>query len=346
MRNLILFREKPSKFGGKENYLTRLSDQLNKVGFVHKIEESKAPRILPSWIKLIFFNIQICLTKSSSFVFSVERIICPDIYRAGDGVHKHFSKIFKRHSFNPLHVLLIFLEKICFNRSKLIIANSKMVKSQIIHYYKIEPSKIHVIYNGVPISKDSKVNRIPFEKNFLSKYKIKDKRVILFVGSGYERKGVSEFIEIIEKLSFLRVIAFIIGKERKQKKYKNLIKQKGLVNKINIIGPREDVENFFKLSDIVILPTYYDPFSNVVIEAMSHRNVVVTTRQNGAHEILDCKYIMNSPRDFSITKEIDVLLKNQDELERVKEKNFSLSKTYSIENNVKETIDVITKYVQ
>ena len=103
---------------------------------------------MPSWLRIILFNLQVCLTKKDRFYFSLERIICPDVYRAGDGVHKVFLRIEKKSKLNPLHPIYLFLEKRCFNNAKRIIANSNMIKDEIISTYGINPNKIDVIYDA------------------------------------------------------------------------------------------------------------------------------------------------------------------------------------------------------
>lgn len=51
---------------------------------------------------------------------------------------------------------------------------------------------------------------------------------------------------------------------------------------------------------------------------MNYENVVITTKQNGASEILSNEYTMNSSEDFSIIEKIDKLLINDLEIEKLK----------------------------
>jgi UDP-glucose:(heptosyl)LPS alpha-1,3-glucosyltransferase len=92
-----------------------------------------------------------------------------------------------------------------------------------------------------------------------------------------------------------------------------------------------------------LFPTRYEPFSNVVLEAMSFENAVFTTRQNGAHEILTDEYIMASSKDFSVAKKIDDLLEDAKELSDIKRENKLIASKLSIELNMQKTIEVINK---
>jgi len=332
-KRLIFVRQNYTPFGGAERYLERVCSQLEKNGIKYEIIHSHTPRWLPSWSKALLFNIQVCSNKDDRFYFSLDRISCPDIYRAGDGVHKAYLKT-KRFSLNPLHPVYLYLEKRCFKNAGLIIANSKMVKEQIIRHYNINSDKIKVIYNGIPIKE-----KLPYAKKRLSKefkFDIRNK-IIFFVGSGFERKGVKELLIILSKINH-NFTAFIVGNEKRMPKYIRLSESLGLEKKVIFTGVRKDAELFYSAGDLFLLPTHYDPFSNSVLEAMSFENVVFTTRQNGVSEILTKPFIMDNPQDFSIIPMINRFLTDDDLLAKQKVVNSEAAKDYSIEKNVVKTL--------
>jgi len=82
-----------------------------------------------------------------------------------------------------------------------------------------------------------------------------------------------------------------------------------------------------------------------VLEAMSFENVVFTTKQNGASEILDDNFIMDGSGDFSVVLKIDELLKNQIKLDDVKKNNRLKSQQFSIEKNLEETLKIINEVI-
>ena len=340
-KKIYFIRSSSTNFGGAENYLFRLSRELLKNNINHQIIHSFFPNFLPSWLKVILFNLQVSLTKKDKFYYSLDRITCPDIYRAGDGVHKVFLSIEKKSRLNLLHPIYLHLEKCCFVNSKCIIANSNMVKKQIIDSYSINSNKIKVIYNGIEL-KD-----INYSKSFdkLSKeFSIKkEDSIILYVGSGFKRKGVEEFLNIFSRLDTKNIRAFVIGKEKKIQYYLNLSKKLNIEKLVTFTGPRLDVDDFYTISDVFLFPTHYDPFSNVVLEAMNFENVVFTTSSNGASEILEEKFIMNKPYDIRVISAIDNLLGNIKALEKEKRKNKKISKLFSIEQNLIMTLEVLNQ---
>ena len=334
LKKLKFIRANKTNHGGAEVYLSRLSNELNNQGVNHSLVHSSIPKFLPSWLRAILFNLKVCFNKKNSIYFSLERITCPDIYRAGDGVHKVFMEVEKKSILNPLHLIYLYLEKKCFKNAKKIIANSKMIKKQIIETYNIKSNKIEVIYNGVPIKEKVDFTLIKEE------FEVKDEKIILYVGSGFKRKGVKEALEIVSKLkSNFKFI--VVGKEKKLNKYKEYAKELNIEDKVFFTGPRQDVDKFYSMSDIFLFPTRYEPFSNVILEAMSYENVVFTTEQNGASEILDEKFCMKNSEDFLVTKIIDDILANDDYLQEIKLNNRKKVEDFSIEKNVQETLKVL-----
>lgn len=342
-KKISFVRANKTKYGGAEVYLSRLSSILKKKEIEHDIVNSIFPKYLPSWLRVILFNFQVCLTKDNRFYFSLERITCPDVYRAGDGVHKVFLSIAKKSKLNPLHIVYLYIEKRCFNNAKCIIANSNMIKNEIVSTYRIEPKKVHVIYNGI------EVKEVDYDRSFekiSSEFDIdKDTQILLYVGSGFKRKGVLEFLHIIEKLKSHNIKAFIVGKDKDINYYQQIAKNLNIANKTIFTGPREDVDDFYTISDIFILPTYYEPFSNAILEAMNFKNVVFTTRQNGASEILNSKYIAEKPNDLSIVPTIKELLLDKNKLETEKLKSRKVSKKFSMEANLKKSLKVINTVI-
>ena len=93
-------------------------------------------------------------------VHSFERTVSQDIYRAGDGCHKEWLRVrkdadnfIKRNTylFNPLHRAILRLERELYQdpKLKLVIANSRRGKEEIVRNYGFPEERIRVIYNGV-----------------------------------------------------------------------------------------------------------------------------------------------------------------------------------------------------
>lgn len=100
---------------------------------------------------------------------------------------------------------------------------------------------------------------------------------ILFVGSGFERKGLRFAIDAVRSLgpNFRLLVA---GRGRAQLASGSSVQR---------LGPVHDLPTLYAAADIFLLPTLYDPFSNACLEALAVGLPVITTRANGFSEIIE-----------------------------------------------------------
>ena len=338
MKKIVFLRINPSATGGAERYLLRLVKALKNENIQSEIRSFNSSTKMPSWKKALRFNRQVKLQKKDNeLYFSLERIECADIYRAGDGVHRVYMRTKRFWWTNPLNFIIPKLEKKCFQNAKAIIANSNFVKEQIIQTYGIDEAKIYIIYNGVnlPQNIEKGTAKMALCEELSLDYELP---IILFVGNGFKRKGVTDFLQILSKVK-AQFNAIVVGNDKNLQHYRNLSRKLG-VNAI-FTGITNNVAKFYEASEILFFPTHYEPFSNVTLEAMSFKNAVITTAQNGAAEILSQNFVMNSPNDENIIPVIEKLLNDSFFLQNTMEHNFQIASKFSIELNAKKTLEVI-----
>ena len=234
------------------------------------------------------------LKTKTGLIQSHERIPCCDIFRAGDGSHAAFiehrsrgsraTSIFLRS--HPYHRSVIALEREMFTGKHLraVIVNSQMVADEIVRLYSVPPERIYQIPNGIDL------NRFKPEMRGIHR-EIKRKElgtsasqpVLLFVGSGYKRKGLDTAIKSLSK-SRSDAELWVIGSDRNPGWYEAMAAPLGLSGRIRMIGPVKDPVPYYAAADALILPTVYDPFPSTVIEAMACGLPVITSTGCGARE--------------------------------------------------------------
>ncbi|EAU00970.1 glycosyltransferase family 4 protein [Campylobacter curvus] len=338
MKKIVFLRLNPNAVGGAQRYLSRLIKALKNDGIECEVRAFTGSKRLSSWLKALKFNAQAKRQKAADeLYFSLERITSADIYRAGDGVHKIYMKTKPFWWANPLNFVYPFLEKRCFANARKIIANSNFIKEQIIASYDVLPEKIITIYNGInlPQKVEKGSAKMALCEEFGLDYHLP---IILFAGSGFKRKGVSELLTLVSKLK-TSVNLIIVGKDKKLNSYKNLAKKLGV--SALFTGEQRSTAKFYEASDIFIFPTRYEPFSNVVLEALSYKNIVFTTAQNGASEILDEKFVMKDAIDESILTLIEQILNDHELLLKFQDDAARLAQNFTIEKNAKLTLEVI-----
>lgn len=230
-------------------------------------------------------------------VQSHERIPGCTIYRAGDGVHREWLNIRSR-TLNPLQKLVQALsgfhryqlrqEKAMFEHPALekVICNSAMVKAEIVKYFTIDADKIHVIYNCIDtdIWNPSLVSL--HRQSMRERFAIPQQATLmLFVGSGFERKGLDVAIRAIAE--YPQAWLLVVGNDRKSTRYKKLARMLGCESRLIFAGVQKDTAPFYAMADALIQPTRYDPFPNTILEAMACGLPVLTSDKCGGKEFID-----------------------------------------------------------
>jgi UDP-glucose:(heptosyl)LPS alpha-1,3-glucosyltransferase len=313
---IALVRKVYTPYGGAERYLSQLVGRLCTQGhevhvFAHRWETNdrgllfhRVPLIpSPSFMEALsfaFFSRRLLQEESFDIIHSFERTLYQDIYRAGDGCHrewlirrKEIDPWLKRvsHPLNPLHRSLLFLEKKLFLSPKLkrIIANSQKGKEEIIRHYSVPGEKIEVIYNGVDLDVFHPRNVGLYRGPLREELRIDaDAFVILFLGSGFRRKGLDRLIASFPRIKKEIPNSFLIvaGKDRFDG-YREKAHRLGVGKRVIFLGPTQRAKELYAASDLFALPTVYDPFSNACLEAMATGIPVLTTLQNGVAELIE-----------------------------------------------------------
>lgn len=292
--------------GGLEKYTLKLAEAFAEKGLSITLLTTGTPPKLPyevvslaptsklSYLHLTRFD-ALCqkwlASHSYEIVFGMERTTCQTHYRAGSGVHAAYLKqrkltdsLFKRLTFsiNPLHRALLQMEKKTFENPslRLIFANSEMVRREILETYCTPPEKIVVVHNGVEWQQWETNFKESFSKNKNSYYHF------LFVGNGYNRKGLPFLLKGFSHLPKGEWKLTVVGKEKNCAHFQKQARHLGLDNHIYFAGPQSNLCPFYQAADCLVIPSIYDPFANVTLEALSMGLFVVSSRFNGGHEVL------------------------------------------------------------
>lgn len=310
---IAFIRYRYDPFGGAERFTQVLIESLARRGaeihlfarkwsqdsppsiHFHRIGGPNRPRLL-GHASFAFFTARAVARERFDLVQSNEHTLCQHLYRAGDGVHARWLELRGRFKsapkrlwlrLSPFHIYKRRIERRLFEHPKLkaVIVNSQMVRDEILERFDIPASHIHTIYNGVDLERFNPSRRSDARLFLQKKYRLDATApVVLFVGSGFERKGLSFLIEAMA-LAGGNAKLWVVGKN-KTKKYEKQAERLGIGGRVVFFGPQKDVAPFFAASDIFVLPTLYDPFPTVVLEAMASGLPVITTAQCGAAEIL------------------------------------------------------------
>jgi UDP-glucose:(heptosyl)LPS alpha-1,3-glucosyltransferase len=162
-----------------------------------------------------------------------------------------------------------------------------MVRDEIKVRFGLAEEKLHVIYNGVDLDSFHPRLRDGHREPARAELGIPDDAMTyVFVGSGFERKGMLQLLSAFRRGSDVRAHLIVVGEDRAEARAKALAREYGIGDRVHFLGGRDDVRPWYGAADAFVLPTLYDPFPNAALEAMACGLPVIVTSQCGAAELV------------------------------------------------------------
>jgi glycosyltransferase involved in cell wall biosynthesis len=105
-----------------------------------------------------------------------------------------------------------------------------------------------------------------------------------FVGGDWERKGLRFAIEALEASPAWQLV--VVG-EGPVERYVTLARQRQVESRVHFVGHQADTSPYFAAADAFLLPTAYEAFPLVMLEAAASGLPVLVTRVNGAEDFVE-----------------------------------------------------------
>jgi len=122
------------------------------------------------------------------------------------------------------------------------------------------------------------------------------------VAHNFKLKGIRRWIETLARLERdekLGLRSLVVGKENPAR-WQRLAAHLGVGDRIRFAGPTGRIQAYYHAADFLVHPTYYDPCSRVVLESLASRLPCLTTRFDGASDVIEDDvngYVVDSPDD-------------------------------------------------
>lgn len=208
---------------------------------------------------------------------------------------------------NLKYRVLLRLERRLVHRDPppVVIALSRYVAEQFWRYYGLKEPHVRTIFNGVEPDTADPAERDADSSLIRRQYGLAPhESLVLCIAHNFRLKGVRPLVEAValvppERRRRIRVI--IVGRDNPIP-FVRLARRLAVEDRIVFAGSSDRIGAFYHAADMLVHPTYYDPCSRVVLEALTAGVPVITTRYNGAAEAMtDGRegFILDSPDDVA-----------------------------------------------
>ncbi len=192
----------------------------------------------------------------------------------------------------------------------LIVVNSLMVRRHFQQYYDFPADRVFVVRSAIDAGRFGEADRPQLRDSARRQWNISPgQTVALFAATNYRLKGLEPLLRSVRVL--LRQPEFaqaakdfrllVVGHPR-FRAYQRLASRLGIADHVTFAGHCGDMRQAYFAADLLVHPTFYDPCSLVVLEALACGLPVITTRANGASELLHPLqegYVIDDPHDHA-----------------------------------------------
>ncbi|MCK4794667.1 MAG: glycosyltransferase [Desulfobacteraceae bacterium] len=187
------------------------------------------------------------------------------------------------------HILLRPFDLLANRLSHRVTVNSKAVWEDTVHRDYIDPGKLVLIHNGVDFIPFDSAK--PFRKEVRKKLGIRSReKVIIIVANLIPYKGHSDLLEAAQVVlkNIPQVVFLLVGDDRGiGRDLKEMATDLGIAAKVKFLGLRHDIPQLLAASDLSVLPSHEEGFSNVILESMAAGLPIVATNVGGNPEAIE-----------------------------------------------------------
>ena len=371
MKVALICKKYSLQEGGLERYTYFLSRELIRAGHeVHIFANTwqKEPCVIIHRVPMVrlsspaknlsfaFFANRALSEMKFDIIHSMERIFYQDIFRVSDGINPVQMQQKYPHpvvrfikKIGPRRLALSYLEhKIFMDKGcKVVMTNSELVKKNIIEHYGVRPENIVVIYNGVDTLRFNPRVKEKYRKTLRERYSInKEELVLLFVSNNFKLKRLQLVLEALFLLKNNKIRLFVIGTDN-HTTYQRWAVNSGLADQVLFLGPKRNIEKYYAASDIFVLPTLYDAFANVCLEAMACGLPIITSDSNGAADLIrdnENGYILKTQKADELAARIKAL---EDESDRVRMGAVAAAEaaSFTMEKHISEVLVIYDRVI-
>ena len=230
-----------------------------------------------------------------------------------------------------------------------VVAISRMVRRDMQAFHGVPDEQLHLVYNGVDTARFSPEACEAARGAARRAWDLApEETCFLMVAHNPKLKGLRELLEAAARLDRDEPWRIAVVGRARSRRYLEQADRLGIVDRLLWPGPMDDVLPAYAACDAYVQPTWYDPCSLVVLEALACGRPVVTTRFNGASELMEDGregVVLDSPDEIEHLTEALGRLLDADLRRRMGEAGREVAEQHTIERNFREMMAVFETVV-
>lgn len=199
----------------------------------------------------------------------------------------------------------------------------------------IPEEKMHVIWNGIDIQKFSNLSKIP------------DNQRVRFTFIGYfgKHKGINVLIDALPYLNNLNCLSVnLVGKGELMESLKDKVQKMGLSDLVSFWGKIEDINDAYRSTDVLILPSIWPENQPVTItEAMASKIPIIASNLGGVPELIEdgkTGYLFEAGNSKDLAQKMLEFVSHPEKISVLGEAAYNKIVNNTLENQVQKIVQI------
>jgi UDP-glucose:(heptosyl)LPS alpha-1,3-glucosyltransferase len=204
---------------------------------------------------------------------------------------------------DPSHRSFLALDRYQYQRRPLlVVAISEMVRRHFEEYYQLDPANLRMVRIAIDLDRFDECDRPRRRVECRQQWDLSPEHTVaLFAGMNYRLKGLEPLLRAVALLPDDSPFRLLVAGSPDTAAFERLARRLNIADRVRFIGYCADMRNGYFAADFFVHPTFYDPCSLVVLEALACGLPVITTRYNGAAEVMRPPregYVLDDPHNL------------------------------------------------
>jgi UDP-glucose:(heptosyl)LPS alpha-1,3-glucosyltransferase len=214
---------------------------------------------------------------------------------------------------------------------------SNYVRDSLLRYYPLPANRTARLFNAVDLDRFDPAGHLGGHIGSGG---------ALMIAQDFERKGLRQAIDALPHVAGCKLV--VVGGDD-PRPYQRQATTLGVADRIHFTGTTTDPRSFYQAADFFLLPTRHDPCSLVVLEALAMGLPVISTRFNGACEVMQDGqhgFVLHDPSDIpklaaAMNQLMDPALRNA-----MSQACLTLRPTLSYPQHLRKLIEIYERAIQ